>query len=303
MIVWKLDELLRLRGVKGRELARKMEIGENYLSRVRHEVPDRLSLSLLDGLCRELDCTIGDLLEYRADKPVAKKRAARKVAPATDEDFGAIVAEALGAALEPEERPAAASLPAAPEPVIAPVVVQAPVVEMPVMAPPVVEQPVSKPAVVEPPVSETPVPEPPVADAGPEAPTGGFRAPETPPPPFEPMVWPPVGTPTKPAPAEPEVPQQRWAAEPVPEGHLDAPAPTPQRWEAEPVPEAHLDAPEEAALPQQRWSEAPVPEGHLDAATPAAPAGSTEAAGVPAAVFKGGALGARLSQLKRQRPS
>ncbi len=75
MIVWKLDELMRLRGIKGRELARRMNIGENYLSRVRHEVPDRLSLTLLDALCRELGCGIGDLLEY---KVVGR---ARKAAP------------------------------------------------------------------------------------------------------------------------------------------------------------------------------------------------------------------------------
>ena len=104
MIVWKLDEVLRLKGVKGRELARRMEIGENYLSRVRHEVPDRLSLVLLDGLCRELGCSIADLLEFRAEKPLAPaKKKARKSEPA-DDDFGSIVAEALGAALLEEPR-------------------------------------------------------------------------------------------------------------------------------------------------------------------------------------------------------
>lgn len=65
MIVWKLDALMRQRRAKGRQMAKRMGIGENYLSRVRHEVPDRLSLELLDGLCRELNCTIADLLEYR----------------------------------------------------------------------------------------------------------------------------------------------------------------------------------------------------------------------------------------------
>jgi DNA-binding Xre family transcriptional regulator len=89
MIVWKLDEVLRVKGIKGRELARRMEIGENYLSRVRHEVPERLSLVLLDGLCRELGCSIADLLEFRpgqteavaapvpAKRPAAGRKAAR----------------------------------------------------------------------------------------------------------------------------------------------------------------------------------------------------------------------------------
>lgn len=128
MIVWKLDEVLRVKGIKGRELARRMAIGENYLSRVRHEVPDRLSLSLLDGLCRELGCTIADLLEYQgtaAPAPAAPKAksAPRKqakapapeVAPVAEleEDFEAIVASALGEALteEPPARSVALVLP------------------------------------------------------------------------------------------------------------------------------------------------------------------------------------------------
>jgi DNA-binding Xre family transcriptional regulator len=65
MILWKLDDVMRRKKAKGREMARRMGIGENYLSRVRHEVPDRLSLTLLDALCHELDCTIADLLEYQ----------------------------------------------------------------------------------------------------------------------------------------------------------------------------------------------------------------------------------------------
>lgn len=65
MLLWKLDEVLRRKGIKGRDLAKRMAIGENYLSRVRHEIPDRLSLSLLDALCRELECGIEDLLEYQ----------------------------------------------------------------------------------------------------------------------------------------------------------------------------------------------------------------------------------------------
>ena len=84
MIVWKLDQVLRVKGVKGRELARRMAIGENYLSRVRHEVPDRLSLTLIDGLCRELGCSVADLLEYQPEPgdaapqpPVAAARPAR----------------------------------------------------------------------------------------------------------------------------------------------------------------------------------------------------------------------------------
>lgn len=97
MIVWKLDDVMRRKRAKGREMARRMGIGENYLSRVRHEVPDRLSLVLLDSLCHELDCTIADLLEYqpgpaptpappppveKPKRPAAPRRA--KAAPAPE---------------------------------------------------------------------------------------------------------------------------------------------------------------------------------------------------------------------------
>lgn len=85
MIVWKLDELMRVRRIKGRELARRMGIGENYLSRVRHEVPDRLSLALLDGLCRELECTLADLLEYRPSEPVPMPVPVRRMKKAPSE--------------------------------------------------------------------------------------------------------------------------------------------------------------------------------------------------------------------------
>jgi putative transcriptional regulator len=71
MIIWKLDDVMRRKRAKGREMARRMGIGENYLSRVRHEMPDRLSLTLLDALCHELDCTIDDLLEYQPGPMVA----------------------------------------------------------------------------------------------------------------------------------------------------------------------------------------------------------------------------------------
>ncbi|MEB3196581.1 MAG: helix-turn-helix transcriptional regulator [Candidatus Sericytochromatia bacterium] len=83
MIEWKLDAWMQAHNVKGRDLARRMNIGENYLSRVRHEVPDRLSLSLLESLCRELGCGIGDLLEYRpATRGRKSAGGGKKVAPA-----------------------------------------------------------------------------------------------------------------------------------------------------------------------------------------------------------------------------
>lgn len=112
MILWKLDDVMRRKKAKGREMARRMGIGENYLSRVRHEVPDRLSLTLLDALCHELDCTIADLLEYQpgpmpepepppppkppvsAKKPSQRKPAQPKVEPKAEPVAAPAVAQA-----------------------------------------------------------------------------------------------------------------------------------------------------------------------------------------------------------------
>jgi DNA-binding Xre family transcriptional regulator len=126
VIVWKLDALMRARGVKGRELARRLDIGENYLSRIRHEVPERLSLELLDGLCRELGCGIADLLEHRGAGKARKAAAAGKPAraarppakepaiaasPFFDEVLAPLMAElapvleGMGASEEPEPPP------------------------------------------------------------------------------------------------------------------------------------------------------------------------------------------------------
>lgn len=108
MIIWKLDDLLRRRRIKGRHLALAMGIGENYLSRVRHEVPDRLSLSLLDGLCRELDCTIADLLEYVPGEPhpaPAPVAVAAPIKPVASVSPAPPVAEAAPAADAPAAPP------------------------------------------------------------------------------------------------------------------------------------------------------------------------------------------------------
>lgn len=93
MILWKLDALLRARRIRGRELAARLGVGENYLSRIRREPPERLSLSLLDALCRELGVGIEQLLVQVPDEgegvsvapppPIAvrARRPARQAAP------------------------------------------------------------------------------------------------------------------------------------------------------------------------------------------------------------------------------
>lgn len=141
MIVWKLDELMRQRRLKGREIARRMGIGENYLSRVRHEVPDRLSLSLLDALCEAMDCAIGDLLEYRpgpAETVIPPEPRPRAVKPPKARPEGAIapaapVTPAVAASFSPA--PASASAATAPAEVAATVAAMPPTTSPPVEMP------------------------------------------------------------------------------------------------------------------------------------------------------------------------
>lgn len=68
MILWKLDALLRSQRIRGRDLAARLGVGENYLSRIRREPPERLSLALLDALCRELGVGIDELLVQVPDE-------------------------------------------------------------------------------------------------------------------------------------------------------------------------------------------------------------------------------------------
>jgi putative transcriptional regulator len=123
MIVWKLDDVMRRKRAKGREMARNMGIGENYLSRVRHEVPERLSLTLLDALCHELDCTIADLLEYQpgpmpqpAPEPEKPKRAPAPRKPKAPSVVAAAVAAEPAIPAMPVQAPAPVAAEIASEP-------------------------------------------------------------------------------------------------------------------------------------------------------------------------------------------
>lgn len=114
MILWKLDALLRARRIRGRELAARLGVGENYLSRIRREPPERLSLSLLDALCRELNVGIEQLLVQVPDEgegvsvappPPIAVRPRRRTSPAR-------TAPPVAAAPLAPQAPAPASAPA-----------------------------------------------------------------------------------------------------------------------------------------------------------------------------------------------
>lgn len=192
MIRWKLDTLMRARRLKGRALAQRMGIGENYLSRVRHDAPDRLSLSLLDGLCRELNCSIAELLEYVPDPPAVAAEAPAGAAPEGRKPRRAPAKKPASQA-----RPAAgrsASKPAAPRAALAP-------------------EPAAPIAV------GRPAPQPSAAPAGKPAPNPSVPVPAGTPAPAMasvPVPSAPVGTPRAVSTAWPEAPRRQGMAVPEP---------------------------------------------------------------------------------------
>lgn len=61
-IMCHLDRLLRQRGMTGAELASRIGLHENSVSKLRQGDFSFIRLATLDALCRELDCQPGDLL-------------------------------------------------------------------------------------------------------------------------------------------------------------------------------------------------------------------------------------------------
>ena len=68
-IVVRLDVMLALRKMKSKELAARIGISEQNLSLLRQGKVKGVRFETLDKICRELDCTPGDLLDH-VDEPV-----------------------------------------------------------------------------------------------------------------------------------------------------------------------------------------------------------------------------------------
>ena len=69
-IVIRLARLLVERKIQSNELARKINLSANNLSRVKTGKVKALRLSTLDNICRELNCKPGDILDYVPDDEV-----------------------------------------------------------------------------------------------------------------------------------------------------------------------------------------------------------------------------------------
>ncbi|HIS39375.1 MAG TPA: helix-turn-helix transcriptional regulator [Candidatus Aphodovivens avistercoris] len=67
-IVINLDKLLVDRKLSSIELAERIDLSENNLSRIKTGRIKAMRFSTLNALCRELGCKPGDILDYIPDE-------------------------------------------------------------------------------------------------------------------------------------------------------------------------------------------------------------------------------------------
>lgn len=68
MIIVNLDVVLAKRKISSGELAARIGITQANLSILKTGKAKAVRFSTLDAICRELDCNVGDILEYREDE-------------------------------------------------------------------------------------------------------------------------------------------------------------------------------------------------------------------------------------------
>ena len=69
MIRIRLDYVLLDKRMKLTELAEKTDIALNNLSILKTNKARAIRFSTLDAICKALDCTVGELIEYIQDEP------------------------------------------------------------------------------------------------------------------------------------------------------------------------------------------------------------------------------------------
>ena len=68
MIILNLDVMLAKRKMRSNELAERIGLTQANLSILKTGKAKAIRLTTLDAICRELECTPGDILEYREDE-------------------------------------------------------------------------------------------------------------------------------------------------------------------------------------------------------------------------------------------
>jgi putative transcriptional regulator len=67
MIIVNLDVMLAKRKMRSNELAEKVGLTQANLSILKTGKAKAIRLTTLDAICRELQCSPGDILEYREE--------------------------------------------------------------------------------------------------------------------------------------------------------------------------------------------------------------------------------------------
>ncbi len=68
MIIINIDVMLAKRKMRSNELAERIGLTQANLSILKTGKAKAIRLSTLDAICRELECTPGDILEYKPDE-------------------------------------------------------------------------------------------------------------------------------------------------------------------------------------------------------------------------------------------
>ena len=68
MIILNLDVMLAKRKMRSNELAERIGLTQANLSILKTGKAKAIRLTTLDAICRELECTPGDILEYKPDE-------------------------------------------------------------------------------------------------------------------------------------------------------------------------------------------------------------------------------------------
>ena len=68
MIILNLDVMLAKRKMRSNELAERIGLTQANLSILKTGKAKAIRLNTLNAICRELQCTPGDILEYREDE-------------------------------------------------------------------------------------------------------------------------------------------------------------------------------------------------------------------------------------------
>ncbi len=68
MVKIHLSKLMGEKRITQSDLARKTGIRPNTINEIYHEINSSIKIKHIDKICKSLDCSVGELMEYIPDK-------------------------------------------------------------------------------------------------------------------------------------------------------------------------------------------------------------------------------------------